>query len=163
MFSTAQEQYLKSLIPTMVDSGYSHYIAYTYTNTNNSSWGYTATPDLYVVFSKQPITANDGYSYTVPADSVRYVIRTGNYSSSNTANNSERVRTESFSGHLSVDVYEHIYTNAEFSGVALQPDFGYESGVYSNYVSLALSIALVTLLLFNLLRSIHIPKLHVLR
>lgn len=163
MFSTAQEQYLKSLIPTMVDSGYSHYIAYTYTNTNNSGWGYTATPDLYVVFSKQPITANDGYSYTVPADSVRYVIRTGNYSSSSTANNSERVRTESFSGRLSVDVYEHIYTNAEFSGVALQPDFGYESGVYSNYVSLALSIALVTLLLFNLLRSIHIPKLHVLR
>lgn len=163
MFSTSQEQYLKSLIPTMVDSGYSHYIAYTYTNTNNSSWGYTATPDLYVVFSKQPITANDGYSYTVPADSVRYVIRTGNYSSSNTANNSERVRTESFSGRLSVDVYEHIYTNAEFTGVALQPDFCYESGVYSNYVSLALSIALVTLLLFNLLRSIHIPKLHVLR
>lgn len=163
MFSTAQEQYLKSLIPTMVDSGYSHYIAYTYTNTNNSGWGYTATPDLYVVFSKQPITANDGYSYTVPADSVRYVIRTGNYSSSSTANNSERVRTESFSGRLSVDVYEHIYTNAEFSGVALQPDFGYESGVYSNYVSLALSIALATLLLFNLLRSIHIPKLHVLR
>lgn len=163
MFSSTQEQYLKSLIPTMVDSGYSHYIAYTYTNTNNSGWGYTATPDLYVVFSKQPITANGGYSYTVPADSVRYVIRTGNYSSSNTANNSERVRTESFSGRLSVDVYEHIYTNAEFSGVALQPDFGYESGVYSNYVSLALSIALVTLLLFNLLRSIHIPKLHVLR
>lgn len=163
MFSTAQEQYLKSLIPTMVDSGYTHYIAYTYTNTNNSGWGYTATPDLYVVFSKQPITANGGYSYTIPDDSVRYIVRTGNYSTSSNANNTERVKTESFRGRLSIDVYEHIYTNAEFTGVALQPDFCYESGVYQGYVSMALALAVVTLLLFNLLRSVHIPKLHILR
>lgn len=163
MFSTAQEQYLKSLVPTMVDAGYPYYIAYTYTNTNNSGWGYTATPDLYVVFSKQPITANGGYSYTVPANSVRYVIRTGNYSSSNTANNSSRVLTETFSGSLSVDVYEHIYTNAEFAGVALQPDFGYESGVYSSYVSLSLTLSVVCILLLFALRGIRIPKLHILR
>ncbi len=163
MFSTAQEQYLKSLIPTMMDEGYTSYIAYTATNTNNSGWGYTAIPDLYIVFSKESIMANGGYSYTVPADSVRYIVRTGIYSSSNTANNTERVKTESFRGRLSIDVYEHIYTNAEFTGVALQPDFAYESGVYQGYVSTALALALVTLLLFNLLRSIHIPKLHILR
>lgn len=163
MFSTAQEQYLKSLIPTMLDNGYSYYIAYSYTNTNNSGWGYTPQPDLYVVFSKQPITASDGYSYTVPADSVRYIVRTGNYSTSSTANNSERVKTESFSGRLSVDVYEHIYTNAEFVGVALQPDFGYESGVYSSYVSVALTLSVVCILLLYALRGICIPRLHILR
>ncbi len=163
MFSTAQEQFLKSLLPTMLENGYTHYIAYTYTNINNGGWNYTPNPDLYVVFSKQPITAINGYSYTVPADSVRYIVRTGNYSTSSTANNSERVVTEAFSGRLSVDVYEHIYTNAEFVGVALQPDFGYESGVYSNYVSIALTLSVVCILLLYALRGIRIPRLHIVR
>lgn len=158
MFSAAQEQYLKSLIPEMVDEGYSYYVAYTY-SAYGSGWNYQQQPDLYVVFSKQSIIANSGYLYDIPAGSVRFVIRTGNYSTSNGAVNSARVVTESFSGRLAIESYEHIYTNAVFSGVSLQPDFGWESGVYENRVSLASVLAVFILLLFILFRSIKLPAI----
>lgn len=80
MFSAAQNDYLKSLVPVMRQQGYRYYIAYSDNDRDNNY-----NPDLYVIFAKDKITANSLYSYSVPAGSVRYSIITSNTSYNNTA------------------------------------------------------------------------------
>lgn len=105
----------------MVHKGYSSYIAYTHTNIN-SGYGQLAEPDLYFVFSKDEITASSAYYYTVPEGSIMVRVRSGNYSTSQTAVNTERFVSLAYSGNLSIPVYEHIYTNSTFTGTTIQPD-----------------------------------------
>lgn len=133
MFSTAQQAYCDSLIPTMYARGYPYYIAYTY-SIPSSGWNQQSVPDLYIVFSKDPITSSNGYSYSVPSDSVRYAIRTNNYSTSSGANNSERMAVSNFYGNLTVDPYEHIYSNATFTGSTIQPDILDKGGKQNEYL-----------------------------
>ena len=141
MFSTNQTEYVKTLLPTYAADGYKYYIAYT----NNDNSTYTQTnPDLYVIFSKDKITASDGYNYSIPEDSVIISIRTGNYSSSSSANNSERVEVNQYvNSTLSIDKFEHIYTNAEFAGHTLQPDYNLISGGETNVRLEAISFVLL--------------------
>lgn len=73
MFSTAQNDYLKSLIPAMRRQGYRYYLAYSDNDRDNNY-----NPDLYVIFAKDKIMANSLYSYSVTAGSVRYSIITSN-------------------------------------------------------------------------------------
>lgn len=53
MFSTAQNDYLKSLIPAMRRQGYRYYLAYSDNDRDNNY-----NPDLYVIFAKDKIMAN---------------------------------------------------------------------------------------------------------
>lgn len=130
MFSTNQTEYVKTLIPTYAADGYKYYIAYT--NSDNTTY-YSTNPDLYFIFSQDKITASDGYNYTIPEGSVIISIRTGNYSSSSSANNSERVVVNQYVNEtLFIDEWEHIYTNAEFTGHTLQPDYNFISGGETN-------------------------------
>ena len=138
MFSTAQNDYLKSLVPVMRQQGYRYYVAY---SDNDRSNNYD--PDLYVIFSKDKITANSLYSYIVPAGSVRYSIITSNTSYNNTA---YRVITASVGAStVSVDRYEHIYSNAApaTDTVQLQPDILYTGEVYVRETVSAVGIVLV--------------------
>lgn len=144
MFSTAQQAYCDSLIPTMYEKGYSYYVAYT--NTNTGSY-YNYEPDLYFVFSKEKIVASSPYLFTASEDSVMYIVRTGNYSSSNGAVNTERVTTKSFGGSFTVDHYEHIYSNAEFAGQTVQPDI-LQQGVKQNAYMQGQGIILTAFFLF---------------
>lgn len=121
MFSQNQLNVIEFLVPTMAQKGYPFYIAYTFTDTSNSYY-YSSKPDLYFVFSKEKIPAKNAYSFSVPENSVRYAYRTGNFSNSEYANNSNRISAEAFSGSLSINVYEHIYSNAAFESSAIQPD-----------------------------------------
>lgn len=122
MFSTNQLEIVKSIVPTMRSKGYNYYIAYTSTDTSNS-WNNTVEPDLYFIFSKDKITANSGYSYNIPENSVQYVCRSSNFSTSTSANNTDRFVKKSYSGTLKIDVYEHIYSNAEYGEtVVVMPD-----------------------------------------
>lgn len=131
MFSTNQIEIVETLVPTMMSKGYSHYVAYT--NTNTSNWTNNE-PDLYFIFSNEEITANSAYSFNIPSGSVRCVVRSGNYSSSNSAVNTQRIVSEEYTTTtLTVDVYEHIYTNAEFQGVTIQPDILQEGRVNTLY------------------------------
>lgn len=149
MFSSAQKYVLDSLIPTMVERGFHYYVAYTNTSVN-TDYSSVSLPDLYVVFSSEEITATSAYSYNVPSGSVRYTIRTANYSLSRNANNSERVVVSSFSGKLSIDPYEHIYTNATSEAqIAVQPDILKEGSV--NFEYSAFSSFLLGSLLFYLI------------
>lgn len=121
MFNEAQQTIIETLVPTMRKEGYTYYVAYTYTNT--SSWSDDSNqPDLYFVFSREEITASAAYRFSVPAGSVRYICRSDNYSRYDDSVNSPRIASESFSGVLSINVYEHVFTNATFSGATLQPD-----------------------------------------
>lgn len=149
MFSTTQVEMLSSLVPTMAADGYKYYVAYTYTRTNDSSWGYEVQPDLYVVFSPDKITASNGYTYSVPQGAVRYAIRTANYSSSSSANNRDRVVKEPFSGVLRVDLYEHIYSNAEYAAESVvMPDINYRGGGEQLEKTNALGLVATAVLLF---------------
>ena len=130
MFSTAQNDYLKSLIPAMRRQGYRYYLAY-------------SDNDLYVIFAKDKIMANSLYSYSVTAGSVRYSIITSNTSYNNTA---YRVTT-AFVGAstVNIDRYEHIYSNAApvTDTVQLQPDILYTGEVYARETVSAVGIVLV--------------------
>lgn len=138
MFSTAQNDYLKSLVPVMRQQGYRYYIAYSDNDRDNNY-----NPDLYVIFAKDKITANSLYSYSVPAGSVRYSIITSNTSYNNTA---YRVTT-AFVGAstVNIDRYEHIYSNAApvTDTVQLQPDILYTGEVYARETVSAVGIVLV--------------------
>lgn len=146
MFSTAQTEILQSLVPTLAADGYKYYVAYT---NNQYSGYYNSDPDLYVIFSKEPIQSVSAYMFNIPAGSVQYAVRSGNYSSSSSANNSERITAQDFSGTLRVDVYEHIYTNAEFSaGTAVMPDINFRGGGEQLEKTNALGLVCTALLLF---------------
>jgi len=137
MFSTSQNDYLKSLVPVMRQQGYRYYVAYSDNDRNNNY-----DPDLYVIFSKDKITANSLYSYSVPAGSVRYNIITSNTSYNNTA---YRVTTASVGAStVTVDRYEHVYSNAvpAMDTVQLQPDILYTGEVYARETVSAVGIVL---------------------
>lgn len=144
MFSTAQQAYCDSLIPTMRERGYTHYVAYT--NTYTDSY-YRYEPDLYIVFSQDKIIANSPYTYSAPSGSIKYTVRTGNYSTSSSAVNTARVTSETFSGSFTVDAYEHIYSNADYSGSTIQPDI-LSKGVQQNEIMQAQGIIVTAFFLF---------------
>lgn len=153
MFSTNQINYIQSFLPTYAQQGYKSYIAYT--DSINTSSYFQTDPDLYIVFSKSEITAADGYTYTVPDDSVQLCIRTGNYSSSSSANNSDRVVVRDFTGtKLSIDEYEHIYTNATFTGYTVQPDINLINGGETNVRIEAISYILIFVIGFTFITSL---------
>lgn len=144
MFNTSQQAYCDSLIPTMRERGYTYYVAYT--NTSNDDFN-RYQPDLYLVFSKDKITANSAYTYTAPQGSILYILRTNNYSSSSHAVNTSRVTSQPYGGTFTVDEYEHIYSNADYSGTTIQPDI-LSKGVKQNEILNAQSIVVLAFFLF---------------
>lgn len=114
MFSDAQQRFIASLVASMRED-YPYYLAYS----DFHSSGYDV-PSLYVMFSDKPITASSPYRYVVP-QGVKYSVITGNYSSYNS--NNDRISVSSFDGgNVSIPAYEWVYSNAEYSGSAIQPD-----------------------------------------
>lgn len=146
LFNDAQQSYIEYLVPTMRKEGYTYYVAYSNTDTSSGYYG-SREPDLYIVFSTSEITASTAYRYSVPSGSVRYICRTNNYSSSNYAVNTERVTSDSFSGTLSIDVYEHVYSNANYTSGTVQPDILKGERTTNEYLQ-ANGILLAAFLLF---------------
>lgn len=146
MFNTTQVEILSSLIPTMKNQGYKYYVAYSDTNNSGSN---NAQPDLYVVFSKDKIMCERSYQFSVPDGSVRYTIRTANYSTNNSAVNTDRYVSAPYSGNLKIDVYEHIYSNADFAeGTVIMPDINYRGGGELIEKTNGLGLVCVAVLLF---------------
>ena len=147
MFNTAQISFLTDFIPTVLGDGdYNYYIAYINTDISQS-YNSPIPVDLYVIFSTDKITANSAYSYNIPANSIVYSVRTVNYSSYSYAVNSDRIVCNSYSSNtVNVPVYEHIYTNAFFSGIVLQPQIS-EKELTQNVYAQASNVLLATFLL----------------
>lgn len=136
----------------MRNEGYKYYVVYSYTDTSSSSY-YRRQPDLYFIFSKEKINASSAYNYSVPAGSIRYICRSNDYSSSNYADNSSRIKSENFSGSLTIEPYEHIFSNAEFSSQTIQPDIlkgEQSSNVYLQGIGIILSVFLLFILFWNM-------------
>lgn len=155
MFSTAQQEYINTLLPTYAKEGYKYYVVYSNTLVNSGISSSTY-PDLYAVFSKSAISAQNAYAYDVPDDAVVVAVRSGNYSSYSSANNDSRVVVKTVtSGYtLEIDNYEHIYTNAEFTGIALQPDYNLISGGETNVRLEAISFILLVSVILSLLGTL---------
>lgn len=155
-FSTTQEKYIDTLVNTLYQQGYKYYIAVTHTQINSGYYTQTE-PDLYIYFSKDKINAVNGYRYSFDGDVLQYAVRTGGYSSSNYAVNTDRVEVENYaSDRLSIELYEHVYTNAVFEGVSVQPDirylYGGENLEKTNGVGAAVTLALLCAVAFVLFR-----------
>ncbi len=154
MFSTNQIEVTQSLVNTMRQQGYKYYIAYTNTSTS-SGWNTSAVEDLYIIFSKDEITAISGYNYTIPANSLHYAIRTGNYSTSSSSVNSERFVVSEYEGELNIEIYEHIYTNAEFGeSVVVMPDINFRGAGEQYEKTNGIGLVVTAVLLFAFFCSI---------
>lgn len=142
MFSTAQMDIMRPLVAEMRDQGYLYYLAYQ--NYSSSSSGDF---DIYMIFSKESITAADMYIYNVPGNSIKYSIRSGN---AYTNNLTPRLVTETLSSSSTVVIreYQHISTNAAFTTSIVQPDLFLEVKQYETQGSL-LFIVCVFLCLFS--------------
>ena len=149
MFSTSQQEYIKTLLPTYAKEGYKYYVAYTdslYSSNSHSSFS----PDLYIIFSKKSISASDAYFYVIEESSLLVSVRTYNYNSYGSTN-APRVTVSNYTKKtLSIEPYEHIYTNAEFEGVALQADYNLISGGETNVRLEAISFVLLVSLIISL-------------
>lgn len=154
MFSTAQQAYIDALLPTYAKAGYKYYVVYTNSLYSGSYYSSSA-PDLYFVFSKDRITGKTGYTYTFEGDCIFVSVRSGNYSSSSSANNSDRLTVEGYTDRtLTVDSYEHIYTNAEFTGTTLQPNIYLNSRGLNNVLQEVTAFSLLFVFCFVVLRHL---------
>lgn len=158
MFNTAQQEYIKTLLPTYAKEGFKYYVAYTnslYSSNSNSTYR----PDLYVVFSKKAISARDAYTYDIQESSILVSIRSYNYSSYGSAHNGSRVTvSNNTQSRLTIEPYEHVYTNAEFQSVALQPDYNLISGGETNVRLEAISFVLLVSLIISLLSCVFFRR-----
>lgn len=154
MFSTSQQQYIQTLLPTYAKEGYKYYVIYSNTMVNSSYYA-SADPDLYAVFSKKAISAQDAYTFNFEDTAILVTVRSGNYSSNSSSINTDRVRVEEFNEKtLHINVYEHVYTNAEFSDYVLQPDYNLISGGETNVRLEAISFILLVALFISFIGRI---------
>lgn len=147
MFSTAQIDFINSQVATMRNEGYDYYIAYTdYVRDKGDL------VDLYLIFSKEKITAKSLYSFNIPANSVQYSVISNNPSSSYDSNRSPRVAVRNMSeGVFTVDSFEHCYTNAYYSGMStVLPDITKGSEVQTNATVTSLTIIIACCALLNM-------------
>ncbi len=153
MFSTSELQYIDTLIPTYAKEGYKSYVIYSNTMVN-SGWNYSTEPDIYAIFCKEDITATGAYSYDIKEPFLFVSVRCSDYSSSSSADNSARVVVEEREAQtITIDEYEHIYTNAEFDSYTLQPDFTLSSEGGNIIATQTLGIVITCALLVSLFFS----------
>lgn len=140
MWSDSNRDYVKQLIMSNRKE-YPYYVAHTctYWDVSNSS----ALPAFKVYFSKEPITAGSLYNYKIPANSLCYSVVSGN---ANRNYHDNRVTVNTFGGNLTVNDYEFIYSNAEYSAVTIQPDILATNNVESSHFD-AVSLIIICILL----------------
>lgn len=150
MFSEVQRNFIQQLVLAN-KSKMPYYIAYT--NSNISQVGGYDNVSFFVIISDEPIVASNQYRYTISGNSQRFAVRSGNASYNY---HSERVQLLSSPTTLDIDNYEFVYTNAEFTGVSLQPDLLITTGVQQSHfdgISIALLIIIVSVLFYKIIRG----------
>lgn len=150
MFSEVQRNFIQQFVLANKDK-YPYYIAYTNTNISNIGGGDSVS--FYLILSKSPITASSQYVYSIPSNSERFAVRSGNASYNYHA---ERVTSLQPVTQVTINDYEWCYTNAEFSGVSLQPDVMITNGVEQSHFdgfAIALFVIIVSVLFVKLIRK----------
>lgn len=147
MFSEVQRAFIKQFVDTYRKE-YPYYLAYSRTYFGASY----DTPDLYIYLSKEPITASNLYSYSFTGDCIGFSVITRTASNSYYA---KRIDTVTVPNFKTVDNYEFVYTNAEFTGYQMQPDINATREVTTDVyqgVSIALLIVLLSVVFYRLIR-----------
>lgn len=116
MFSTAQLDMCRSLVLQMREQGYLYYLMCQDYPTTNKTY------DIYIYFSKEPIKALNQYNYTLPSGTLKYSLISGNYSANSSTGRRISVGTIANEQTLTIDVWQHISTNAEFTSSSIAPD-----------------------------------------
>lgn len=150
MWSDSYRDYVKQLVVTN-RSEYPYYIAHTCTYLNGVS-SYDQ-PSFKVYFSKEPITATGLYKYSLPADSICYNVIGGN---GNNNYHSARTKVTNASGNLTINEYEFVYSNAEYSTSSVQPDVIATNEVTrADYqgISAILIVILLSTVVFKIIRG----------
>jgi len=148
MFSAIQTEYIRAQAETMRAQGYPYYLAVTQYRANTTS------PDMLMYFSKNPITAQNMYAYTINTGLI-YQINSSAYSTTNTG---PRFTVGTVGNTtLSFSTYEFIYTNATWGTAAIstQPDIMLQGRNQINaagIISFVLLIALFFALFSRILR-----------
>ncbi len=118
MFSTSQLDFMRPLIADMRKQGYLYYLAH-----QNQLSGVMNDYDVIIYFSKEEIFATDMYTYTIPRDSLKYSLRTGNASNNYTSPRISISKVGTNQTAMSIASYQHISTNATFTTTGyIQPD-----------------------------------------
>ena len=111
MFSTTQMTFIENTVMNMYLQGYEYYIVHTNTNLSSS---YYQWQDLTLYFSKEPITRNSDYSYTIPNETLMYDVITSN-ASRNYYDDARVDITTLSSRTILINDYEFIATNCNGS------------------------------------------------
>lgn len=145
MLTQIEHDYCKSLVDTYYSKGYKYYLIHTITDTNNNY-------DVCIYFSKTEISGlNDNYFF------IDHGLRIYLDSSSKNYNYSgSRDTVDSFSGNVTIDVAEFIYTNAKteynYSLIPVNPDIMVD---YSyNNINFCLVFLLVIFFLYFFIRDL---------
>lgn len=141
MISAIQREVIEGLVLTMYEKGYTYYLANTQYRTDNNN------PDLIVYFSQKEIKANSLYSYQINGG-VKYSINSSNYSTSNNAQRYQVTNVNTVT--ISINNYEHIFTNAMFTTSSVQPKLTIMEEVKSNEKAESLNIVVIVALLVSL-------------
>lgn len=150
MFSEIQRNYIQQLVLANKDK-YPYYLAYT--NSNISQGSNYDTVNFYVVISDEPITASSQYVYEISGNSKRFAVKSGSASYSY---HTERVQLLAAPSEVSINNYEFVYTNANFSGASLQPDLLVTNGLQQSHFdgfSIAILIIIVSVLFYKMIRG----------
>lgn len=154
MFSTLEENYIKSLINTYKKEGYSYYVVHTVTETDNEY-------DFYIYFSQDEIIFTNSYTFELSDNSLMLKVDSSSRND-NSYNPSIGHRDLVFyeSGTINVNVAEFIYSNAGYNYSlivhSLNPDI-MNSGLDSynnNLISLSLLCICSSIFLFMFVRSL---------
>ena len=77
MFSEVQRNFIQQFVLANKKE-YPYYIAYTQTNINQYGGSTGDDYNFYIIISNKPITATDGYTYTLTGNIKRYGVRSAN-------------------------------------------------------------------------------------
>ena len=109
MFSSIEIDYLKGLLNVYLKNGYKYYVAHTITQNNNNY-------DFVVYLSKDKITSHTSSSFYLSDNSiVIYIDSSARNDNGYNPSLHSRDIIDTFSGAISVDVAEFIYTNVDVS------------------------------------------------
>ena len=140
MWSEINNEYVKQLVLSNRNE-YPYYLAQTVTSIESGS-NYNS-PTIKVYFSKEPITCNNAYSYTLPAKSICYSIVGGNGSR---YSKDARTTITNISGRVNIAEYEFVYTNAEFTTYTIHPDITATNTVTQSHFQAGIALIIILLL-----------------
>lgn len=109
MFSSVEIDYLKGLLNVYIKNGYKYYVAHTITQNNNNY-------DFVVYLSKDKITSHSSSSFYLSDNSIVIYVDSSSRNDNNyNSSLHSRDSISTFSGAISIDIAEFIYTNVDVS------------------------------------------------